>query len=247
MSVYKKLIEARNILQTKQLTKSGHNKFAGYKYFELGDFLPEVQKIFKEVGLVDIISFDAELATMSLYDVDGGSWVTFTSPMGSAALKGCHEVQNIGAVETYQRRYLYTTAMAIVEHDALDATTGAVEPAKKPEVKVKPIEYSATNGDLKIKMNDVPVPKVDTKPIVGQKGEFQIVINAKPDCTQEEWLALVRDSSHMLLDLCSSDADVMTIFKKNKVLFDTVKAKDPEFFKEMMGKFTETKNKFAKE
>jgi hypothetical protein len=48
----------------------------------------------------------------------------------------------------------------------------------------------------------------------------------------------------MLLDLCSSDADVMTIFKKNKALFDTVKTTDPEFFKEMMGKFTETKNKF---
>jgi hypothetical protein len=44
--------------------------------------------------------------------------------MGSANLKGCHEVQNIGAVETYQRRYLYVTALAIVEHDALDAVTG---------------------------------------------------------------------------------------------------------------------------
>ena len=231
MSVYKKLIEARNILQTKQLTKSGHNKFAGYKYFELGDFLPEVQKIFKEVGLVDIISFDAELATMSLYDVDGGSWVNFTSPMGSAALKGCHEVQNIGAVETYQRRYLYTTAMAIVEHDALDATTGAVEPVKKAEPKPEP----------KPEFTKMP------EKIEGQKGEFQIVINAKPDCSQEEWLAMVRDSAHMLLDLCSDDADVMTIFKKNKVLFDTVKAKDPEFFKEMMGKFTETKNKLTKE
>ena len=226
MSVYKKLIEARNILQTKQLTKSGHNKFAVYKYFELGDFLPEVQKIFKEVGLVDIISFDAELATMSLYDVDGGSWVTFTSPMGSAALKGCHEVQNIGAVETYQRRYLYTTAMAIVEHDALDATTGAVEPVKKAEPKPEP----------------KPVKKIE-----GQKGEFQIVIDGSPEGDATEWLELVKTSSHMLLDLCSSDADVMTIFKKNKVLFDTVKAKDPEFFKEMMGKFTETKNKFAKE
>jgi hypothetical protein len=226
MSVYKKLIEARNILQTKQLTKSGHNKFAGYKYFELGDFLPEVQKIFKEVGLVDTISFDAELATMTLYDVDGGSWVTFTSPMGSAALKGCHEVQNIGAVETYQRRYLYTTAMAIVEHDALDATTGAVEPVKKAEPKPE----------------HKPVKKIE-----GQKGEFQIVIDGSPEGDATEWLELVKTSSHMLLDLCSSDADVMTIFKKNKVLFDTVKAKDPEFFKEMMGKFTETKNKFAKE
>jgi len=231
MSVYKKLIEARNILQTKQLTKSGHNKFAGYKYFELGDFLPEVQKIFKEVGLVDAISFDTELATMTLYDIEGNGCIVFTSPMGSASLKGCHEVQNIGAVETYQRRYLYTTAMAIVEHDALDATTGAVEPVKKAEPKPEPKpEFTK------------PVKKIE-----GQKGEFQIVIDPPPEGDATEWLALVKTSSHMLLDLCSSDADVMTIFKKNKALFDTVKQMNPEFFKEMMGKFTETKNKFAKE
>jgi len=122
MKIYKKLIDARNKLQSKELKKSGHNKFAGYQYFELGDFLPEIQKIFGEVGLVDVISFTADLATMTIYDIDDGSNITFTSPMGSAALKGCHEVQNIGAVETYQRRYLYVTALAIVEHDAIDST-----------------------------------------------------------------------------------------------------------------------------
>jgi hypothetical protein len=132
MKVYKKLIDARNQLQRKELTKSGHNKFAGYKYFELADFLPTVQEIFEDVGLVDVISFTLETATMTLYCVEDGSSIVFTSPMGSASLKGCHEVQNIGAVETYQRRYLYTTAMAIVEHDALDATTA------KEEVKVSP-------------------------------------------------------------------------------------------------------------
>jgi hypothetical protein len=131
MKVYKKLIDARNMLQTKELTKSGHNKFAGYKYFELSDFLPTIQQIFQEVGLVDVISFTAEIATMALYDVEDGSFVLFESPMGSASLKGCHEVQNIGAVETYQRRYLYTTAMAIVESDALDATTAKEEPKKE--------------------------------------------------------------------------------------------------------------------
>jgi hypothetical protein len=46
----------------------------------------------------------------------------FCSPFGSAALKGCHEVQNIGAVETYQRRYLYLVAFEIVEFDALDSS-----------------------------------------------------------------------------------------------------------------------------
>ena len=61
---------------------------------------------------------------LSIVDVDGGGEIVITSPFGSAALKGCHEVQNIGAVETYQRRYLWVAAMEIVEHDALDATTG---------------------------------------------------------------------------------------------------------------------------
>jgi hypothetical protein len=131
MKVYKKLIDARNMLQTKELTKSGHNKFAGYKYFELSDFLPTIQQIFQEVGLVDVISFDSEIASMRLYDVEDGNHILFTSPMGSASLKGCHEVQNVGAVETYQRRYLYTTAMAIVESDALDATTAKEEPKKE--------------------------------------------------------------------------------------------------------------------
>ena len=237
MTVYKKLIDARNLLQTVQLTKSGHNKFAGYKYFELGDFLPAVQAIFKEVGLVDVISFDAELATMMLYDVDGSGCVVFTSPMGSAALKGCHEVQNIGAVETYQRRYLYTTALAISEHDALDATTGAVEPVKKAEPKA--ITVNVEPNEAKV--------TVTKKPIAGEKGEWQIVAPAKPDGDAKEWLELIKTSSHMLLDLCSNDEDVMHIFKKNKVLFDLIKATDALFFKEMMAKFTETKNKFKKD
>ena len=39
----------------------------------------------------------------------------------------------------------------------------------------------------------------------------------------------------------------MTIFKKNKLLFDTVKLTDPEFFKGMMDQFTVTKTKLEKE
>ena len=128
------------MLQEQPLTKSGANKFAGYKYFELGDFLPAIQRIFNEVGLVDVISFTADTATLTLYDSDNGQSIVFTSPMGSANLKGCHEVQNIGAVETYQRRYLYVTALAIVEADSLDAVTGNkdVEPPKKAEKKPEP-------------------------------------------------------------------------------------------------------------
>lgn len=135
MSVHKKLMQARLRLQKAELKKSGHNKFAGYQYFELGDFLPTVQEIFADVGLCSIVSFTADMASLVIIDTDAAtSQITFTSPMGSASLKGCHEVQNIGAVESYQRRYLYMAAMEIVEHDALDASE-PVKEAKKNVIK----------------------------------------------------------------------------------------------------------------
>jgi hypothetical protein len=129
MSVYAKLNEARISLQNTELSKSGHNKFAGYRYFELGDFLPAIQDIFRNLNLCGVVSYTAEYATLTIVDIDDKSQIVITSPMGSAALKGCHEVQNIGAVETYQRRYLWVTAMEIVEHDALDSS----EPLKPEE------------------------------------------------------------------------------------------------------------------
>jgi hypothetical protein len=124
VSVYKKLNEAREKFHALKLVKTGENKFAGYKYFELGDFLIPALQVFREVGLCAYVSFDKEIATMTIVDMDSAEKMEITSPMGSAALKGCHEVQNIGAVETYQRRYLWVAALEIVEHDALDATTG---------------------------------------------------------------------------------------------------------------------------
>lgn len=130
MSVYTKLNKARMALSKRKLEKTGHNKFAGYNYFELGDFLIPTQEIFDDVGLCGVVSFTADLATLTITDTEDGSQIVLTSPMGSAALKGCHEVQNIGAVETYQRRYLWVSAMEIVEHDSLDATTGKEPPAR---------------------------------------------------------------------------------------------------------------------
>lgn len=122
MNVYQKLNDAREKFHSLELKKTGHNKFAGYHYFELGDFLIPAMKVFREVGLCAMVSFEAEQARMTIINVEKPEErITFHSPMGSANLKGCHEVQNIGAVETYQRRYLWVAALEIVEHDALDA------------------------------------------------------------------------------------------------------------------------------
>lgn len=139
--VYAKLQKARIKLQYSSIKKSGHNKFAGYQYFELGDFLPTINDIFHELGLCSVISFDKELATLRIIDTGNGGSITFTSPMADANLKGCHPIQNLGAVETYSRRYLYVTALEIVEHDALDATTGQEAPKS-----AKPITKDVFDG-----------------------------------------------------------------------------------------------------
>ena len=129
MSVHKKLMQARIQLQGTKLTKSGKNKFAGYSYFELGDFLPTIQDIFNQIGLCGYVSFGKDLATLTITDVDGGGEITITSPMAEANLKGTHPIQNLGAVETYNRRYLWMAAMEIVEHDILDASKPIETPA----------------------------------------------------------------------------------------------------------------------
>ena len=147
MSVHKKIMQARVSLQQSKLTKSGNNKFAGYKYFELGDFLPAAQQIFAELGLCGIVSFGAEEATLTITDTEDNSQIVITSPMSTAALKGCHAVQNLGAVQTYIRRYLWVAALEIVEHDAIDMTTGKAEPEQeKPAVNIERIVESITNS-----------------------------------------------------------------------------------------------------
>lgn len=131
MSIYMKLNAARKKFHSLELKKTGENKFAGYKYFELGDFLIPAMDVFAEHDLCAIVSFDKELASMRIVNLVDNTEIVITSPMGSASLKGCHEVQNIGAVETYQRRYLWVAALEIVEHDSVDASDG---PEKKPDV-----------------------------------------------------------------------------------------------------------------
>jgi hypothetical protein len=125
MNVYQKLNEARELFHAAPIKKSGLNKFAGYKYFELGDFVIPALQIFKHVGLTSVIRFTADHAFMEIVNTEKPEEkIVISSPMSTAALKGCHEVQNLGAVQTYIRRYLWVAALEIVEHDALDATTG---------------------------------------------------------------------------------------------------------------------------
>lgn len=128
MNICKALQQARVDLLATPLKKSGKNTFAKYEYFELEDFLPAVQQIFNQHSLCGVMRFDTEMASLTIYGEEGS--LEFTAPMASAELKGCHSIQNMGAVISYMRRYLYMLALEICEHDELDATTGKDKPKK---------------------------------------------------------------------------------------------------------------------
>ena len=231
MSVYIKLNLVRIELQSSQLAKSGHNKFAGYKYFELGDFMPTVNTLFNKHKLCGVVSFVSDLATLTITDAEDGSQVVITSPMGSANLKGCHEVQNIGAVETYQRRYLWVAALEIVEHDVLDNGSIPIEPPKKAEP--TPVAPPAI-----VKPAPVTAPVAEKK-----ENPWKIVVTLAPEGDVFEWFEEVNSAAEVALGSAQTGADVLTIFKENKSLFDKVKELDKAVFDVMMEKFTETKSK----
>ena len=124
LNIYHKLQSARCRLQALSISKSGKNQFAGYSYFELGDILPPINNINEDLGLCTHINFDNEFATLTIFDCDSDKSIEFKSPMAKANLKGAHDIQNLGATETYQRRYLYLNAYEVVEHDAVDSSKG---------------------------------------------------------------------------------------------------------------------------
>lgn len=122
MTIFEKLNEARLRFQNAGIQKSGKNAYAGYTYYELSDILPEVNKLANELKFCCVVNFEKEIARLDFCDLEKDERITFTSPMSTASLKGCHEVQNLGAVETYIKRYLYQNCFEIVESDVLDET-----------------------------------------------------------------------------------------------------------------------------
>lgn len=228
MSVYKKLMDARIQLQGKALSKSGNNKFAGYKYFELGDFLPAIQEIFSGLGLCGVVSFGKEEASLTIIDIENpADRIVIGTPMSSAALKGCHEVQNLGAVQTYLRRYLWVTAMEIVEHDALDSS----EPLK-PETKKAASKADAWDD----RKPEAPAKKSLPE---GNGGQWNIKITEDHD--GNGWAAAAKQGAEMALELAQTADDVLQIFKTNRVIFDQLKEADAAMHAELMETFKKAK------
>lgn len=186
-NVYEKLNTAREAFHQKKLKKSGLNKFAGYQYFELADFIIPALQIFKEHRLCAYISFTKDYADMRIVDLDNPEQaITITSPMSEASLKGCHPVQNLGAVQTYLRRYLWVAALEIVEHDALDATTGKKGDA--PIITPKGNTGEDLPEEEKEFLREMAASCEELVNSGNAAGAYQMVLEAALESDQQIWL-----------------------------------------------------------
>ena len=172
MSIYKKIQIVKQRILESNLKKSGENKFAGFKYYELADFTPAIINLCNEVGLFTKVTFDNEIAKLIIINSDKPDQKEeYTSPMRTLELKGCNQIQALGGVETYSRRYLYMSAFDIIENDMFDGKSGdttSSEPRKVTKATQKQVELLLKyyQGDNLAKLLEVnQISKIEDLPV----------------------------------------------------------------------------------
>ena len=208
MNVYQKLLKARAMFLASNTQKSGKNMQLAFKYFELDDIVPIATKIFEEIGLISLVSFTENSATMNILNTDNPDEIaSFTAPfatlepiVSNTGKKATNEMQALGSSITYMRRYLYMIALDICEPDEIDGglkgntPAPTVAPTSTAAPVAAPTEKPLTNADgnasdiqikqlkevlKKLKDSDPTKEEMITKIAIETKG-FTVI--SKADC-----------------------------------------------------------------
>ena len=134
------IITIRVKLQEAKLKKSGKNKFAGFDYFELSDFLPKLNELMLEEGVNDRFYIKDDYATLELVkDTEKNTYTipffVYATPANKNGVPSMQDIQYLGALNTYYKRYLYLNAFGITDGEVIDSMdNGELEQTKKEEV-----------------------------------------------------------------------------------------------------------------
>ncbi len=131
MNIFNKLQSVRVELSKMNLKRSALNKFSGFSYFELGDFISQVNDLCLKYGLFTYEDITIEFGRITAVNIDNPEEIfTLTIPLAEVEVKSMPIIQARGALLTYARRYLYMLLFEIAESDTLDAIIGDND--KKP-------------------------------------------------------------------------------------------------------------------
>ena len=215
MNVYEKLLKARATFLGANAKKSGKNMTLAFKYFELDDIVPIATKIFEEVGLISVVNFTADTATLTIVNTENGDEaIAFTAPMViSEGNKAVTPVQALGATITYFRRYLYMIALDICEPDEIDSI-GATPPTTAPATSSAPVVATTPTAPTTANTEE-------NKPLTSGSGNASatqirqlkdLLIKLKEkDPTKEEMIAQIAVQTQGFAVISKADCETLVI------------------------------------
>ena len=213
VNVYQKLLAARTKFLESNVEKSGKNMHLQFKYFELEDIVPTATRIFNEIGLIPIVTFDSNVATMTMVNTDNPEeTAVFFAPFNQLAPivsnsgnAVTNEMQALGSSITYMRRYLYMIALDICESDSVDAGIGAKPAAPKPAEKKAPATQEQRQ---EVKENlTAPRESASALQIKGLKAVLKRLKDADP--SKEEMIAKIAIQTQGFTVISKSDCEAL--------------------------------------
>ena len=213
MNIYQKLLKARASFLEADIKKTGKNMHLSFKYFELEDIVPTATRIFREVGIIPVVNFTNDTATMTMVNTDNPEeTISFVSPFNQIApivsntgKQATNEMMALGSSITYMRRYLYMIALDICESDGIDANAGVPAPAAAPAPKAPP----ATPEQRQEVKQELTAPADNATPlqIKGLKAVLKKLKDADP--TKEEMIAQIAVQTQGFTVVSKADCEAL--------------------------------------
>lgn len=187
MNLNESIINIRVKLQNAKLKKSGKNKFAGFDYFELADFLPKLNELMLEEKINDRFYIKDDYAVLEIQkgeevNVYTMPFVLFETPVNLKEyrdtgeireVKSMQDIQYLGALNTYYKRYLYLNAFGITDGEVIDSMNNDEIATKKKTT--SNVKISKAQLDILEKLSDEGKAKVYSKYEVKSLGDLTVV------------------------------------------------------------------------
>ena len=140
MSLNEAIIKIRVELQKSKIKKSGQNKRKikegnqwkdkiMFEYYELSDFLPKLNELMLSEGVNDVYTIQGDVVKLTLIKGEEEQryempFERFDTPTNTKAdgtvVKSMQDIQYLGALNTYYKRYLYLNAFGITDGEVID-------------------------------------------------------------------------------------------------------------------------------
>ena len=213
LNVYQKLLKARAAFLGSDTKKSGKNMTLAFKYFELDDIVPVATKAFEEIGLISLVNFTSDTATLTVLNTDNTEEsIVFTAPMVELeGNKAVNPVQALGATITYYRRYLYMMALDICEPDSIDPTGGVNTPA--PATSAAATTAPASKPITLAPTTDKPLTNAQSNATELQIKQLKEALKKLKDAdpSKEEMIAKIAVETKGFTVISKADCETLTV------------------------------------